>query len=217
MSSARLKLAVASTAAALTVWGCADMGGGGMAAKSSTGIPLGSSGPHAVQPLPDKPRFGQPVSEADLAAWNIDVRTSDGLGLPPGRGSVAEGQKVYVAKCLSCHGADAKGGPVYGTMVGGIGSFKGSPRVVTPGSMYPYAPILFDYIRRSMPMDRPQTLTANEVYAVSAYLLNLNGLVPADAVMDAQSMPRIQMPNRDGFLVDDRPDTKAVRCMTNCK
>jgi cytochrome c len=83
--------------------------------------------------------------------------------------------------------------------------------------MYPYAPILFDYIRRAMPMDRPQTLSADEVYAVSAYILSLNGLVPADAVMDAQSMPKVQMPNRDGFLLDDRPDTQATRCMSNCK
>lgn len=217
MSSARLKGVVGTGVASLFVFGCANLGGGGMAAKSSTGIPLGSSGPHAVQPLPDKPRFGQPVSEADLAAWNIDIRAPDGQGLPAGRGSVAEGRQIYAAKCAACHGADAKGGPVYGTMVGGIGSFKGAPRVLTPGSMYPYAPILFDYIRRSMPMDRPQTMTADEVYAVSAYLLNLNGLVPADAVMDAQSMPRVQMPNRDGFLLDDRPDTQAVRCMTNCK
>ena len=216
MLSAKLKVLAVSTAGALAVWGCANMGGG-MAAKSSTGIPLGISGPHAVQPLPDKPRFGQPISEADLAAWNIDIRTPDGQGLPAGRGSVAEGKKIYEAQCIACHGADAKGGSVYGTMVGGIGSFKGSPRVVTPGSMYPYAPILFDYIRRSMPMDRPQTLSANEVYALSAYLLNLNGLVPANAVMDQSSLPRVQMPNRDGFLIDDRPDTKAVRCMTNCR
>jgi len=188
-----------------------------MMAKTAEGIPLGSTGPHAVQPLPDRPRFGKPISEADLAAWNIDIRTPDGLGLPAGRGSVAEGKKLYEANCLACHGADAKGGAVYGTMVGGIGSFKGSPRVLTPGSMYPYAPILFDYIRRSMPMDRPQTLTANEVYALSAYLLNLNGLVPADAVMDAQSLTRVQMPNRDGFLIDDRPDSRAVRCMNDCK
>jgi len=111
----------------------------------------------------------------------------------------------------------AKGGSVYGAMVGGIGSFKTGARVLTPGSMYPYAPILFDYIRRAMPMDRPQALAANEVYALSAYLLNLNGLVPANAVMDQNSLPRVQMPNRDGFLIDDRPDTKAVRCMTNCK
>jgi len=217
MSLAKRKLVLALTGIFL-LSNCANIGGGpGMSAKSASGIPLGKSGPHEVHPLPDKPRFGHPVSEGDLAGWNIDIRTPDGLGLPAGRGSVAEGRQIYVAKCAACHGADAKGGPVYGTMVGGIGSFKGSPRVLTPGSMYPYAPILFDYIRRSMPMDRPQTMSANEVYAVSAYLLNLNGLIPADAVMDAQSMPRVQMPNRDGFLLDDRPDTQAVRCMTRCK
>ena len=118
---------------------------------------------------------------------------------------------------LACHGADAKGGAVYGTMVGGVGSFTTNARVLTPGSMYPYAPILFDYIRRTMPMDRPQSLTADEVYALSAYILNLNGLVPANAVMDAKTLPAVQMPNRNGFIVDDRPDAKAVRCMTNCK
>jgi len=162
-------------------------------------------------------KYGKPISEADIAAWNIDIRTPDGKGLPPGRGTVAEGKKVYEAQCVSCHGADAKGGPVYGTMVGGIGSFKTDKRVLTPGSMYPYAPILFDYIRRAMPMDKPNTLSADEVYAVSAYLLHLNGLVAADALMDANSMPKVQMPNRDGFVLDDRPDTKAVRCMKDCK
>lgn len=217
MSSARLRSGFAIAAGSLMVLSCANLGGGGAPAKTSTGIWMGSSGPHAVQPLPDKPRFGKAVSEADLAAWNIDIRTPDGQGLPSGRGSVAQGRQVYAAKCVACHGVDAKGGAVYGSMVGGIGSFKGAPRVLTPGSMYPFAPILFDYMRRSMPMDRPQTLTNDEVYALSAYLLNLNGLVPADAVMDAQSLPRVQMPNRDGFLQDDRPDTQATRCMTNCK
>lgn len=215
MSLVRLSALVAGA----VVFGCATPGGGGggMQTKTSTGIPMGSSGPHAVQPLPDKPRFGKAISESDIAAWNIDIRTPDGQGLPPGRGSVADGQKVYAAKCVACHGADAKGGAVYGTMVGGIGSMNSSPRVLTPGSMYPYAPILFDYIRRSMPMDRPQSLSNDEVYALSAYLLNLNGLVPASAVMDAQSLPQVQMPNRAGFLRDDRPDTQATRCMSNCK
>jgi cytochrome c len=206
--------AVTTLAIAIGIAGCASTGGGG---KTSAGIPMGSTGPHPVQPLPDKPRFGQPVSEADLAAWNIDIRAPDGAGLPAGSGTVAQGAKIYQAKCLACHGPDAKGGTVYGTMVGGIGSFKGSPRILTPGSMYPYAPILFDYIRRAMPMDAPQSLTANETYALSAYLLNLNGLLPADASVDQKSLPQIKMPNRDGFLVDDRPDSAAVRCMTNCK
>ena len=161
--------------------------------------------------------LGAPISEADIAPWNIDIRTPDGKGLPTGRGTVAEGKKIYDGKCLACHGADAKGGSVYGAMVGGFGTMKAPIRVLTPGSMYPYAPILFDYIRRAMPMDKPLTLTANEVYALSAYMLNLNGLVPADAVMDQNTLPKVQMPNRDGFIVDDRPDTKAVRCMTNCK
>jgi S-disulfanyl-L-cysteine oxidoreductase SoxD len=162
-------------------------------------------------------KFGQPISEAEIGPWNIDIRTSDGLGLPPGRGTVAEGKTVYDAQCVTCHGPDAKGGAVYGPMVGGIGSFTTNQRVLTPGSMYPYAPILFDYIRRTMPMDRPLSLTANEVYALSAYLLNLNGLVPADAVMDQTSLPSVQMPNRNGFIPDDRPDTRAVRCMRDCK
>ncbi len=172
----------------------------------------------ASQPVPNPGvKFGKPITAADIGPWDIDIRTPDGRGLPVGRGTVAEGKMVYDAKCLVCHGAEAKGGPVYGTMVGGIGSFKTTSRVLTPGSMYPYAPILFDYIRRAMPMDKPQSLTPNEVYAVSAYILNLNGIVPANAVMDQNTLAQVQMPNRNGFMVDDRPDTKAERCMTNCR
>ena len=165
----------------------------------------------------DKPRLGQPITEADIAPWNIDIRTPDGQGLPAGRGSVADREKVYNGKCLACHGAKAAGGPVYGTMVGGIGSFKTEKRVLTPGSMYPYAPILYDYINRAMPMDKPQSLTPNEVYAVSAYILNLNGLIPADAVMDQNTLPKVKMPNAGNFYVDDRPDTKSTRCMRDCR
>ena len=190
---------VVSVTAALTIVGCA--------AQQQMSQPAAKA----------DAKFGRPISEADIAPWNIDIRTPDGKGLPAGRGTVAEGKTIYEAKCLACHGADAKGGAVYGTMVGGIGSFKTGARVLTPGSMYPYAPILFDYMRRAMPMDSPQSLSANETYALSAYILNLNGLVPATAVMDQDTLPKVQMPNRDGFIVDDRPDTQAVRCMTNCK
>ena len=109
--------------AALAAAGCA----------TQAGTPMTAEAPHP------QVKFGKPISNADLAAWDIDIRTTDGKGLPVGRGTVAEGKAVYDAKCIACHGADAKGGPVYGTMVGGIGSFKTSTRVLTPGSMYPFA------------------------------------------------------------------------------
>src|SRR5262245_30342798 len=162
------------------------------------------------------PHFGKPITEADIAAWNIDIRTSDGRGLPSGKGSVAEGKALYAAQCVACHGEGAKGGSMYGTMVGGIGSFTTNTRVLTPGSMYPYAPILFDYVRRTMPMTAPQSLNNDQVYALAAYILNLNGLVPDNAVMDAESLPKVMMPNRNGFIPDDRPDTMATQCMTDC-
>lgn len=170
---------------------------------------------------PEAPRharlgLGQPVQERDLARWNIDVRTPDGSGLPPGRGTVAQGRAVYEAQCAACHGPEAKGGSMFGSMVGGIGSFTTSARVLTPGSMYPYAPVLFDYVRRAMPLTAPQSLSDDEVYAVSGYLLHLNGLLPADAVVDAPTLAALRMPNRDGFVVDDRPDVRAVRCMLDC-
>ena len=161
--------------------------------------------------------FGTPVSEADIAAWDIDIQTPTGKGLPSGSGSVAQGKALFDAQCIACHGADAGGGSQYGSMVGGVGSFVTEKRRLTPGSMYPYAPILFDYIRRAMPMTAPQTLSNDEVYALSAYIYSLNGLVPEDAVLDAKSLAAIKMPNRDGFIVDDRPDAAATRCMENCE
>jgi mono/diheme cytochrome c family protein len=163
-----------------------------------------------------KPALGQPITEAELAAWTIDVRGPDGRGLPAGSGSVAAGKAVFDQQCASCHGAAAAGGPVFGPMVGGIGSFTTDRRVLTPGSMYPYAPALFDYIRRAMPMNAPQSLSDDQVYAVTGYVLHLNGLVPAEAVMTAQTLSAVMMPNRNGFIVDDRPDTRAVRCMADC-
>jgi len=174
--------------------------------------PTASTGGSGGSPV----KLGKPISEKALAAWDIDIRTPDGKGLPPGSGTVAAGKKVYEEKCLVCHGADAKGGPVFGTMVGGIGSFTTNTRVLTPGSMYPYAPVLFDYTRRAMPMNAPQSLTNDEVYAVSAYILHLNGLIGEKDVMNAQTLAAVKMPNRDGFIADTRPDVKAARCMSDC-
>lgn len=182
-------------------------------------LSVGAASTAEADPREDRPNvaYGKPISPGDLALWDIDISTPAGGNLPAGEGTVAAGKQVYDAKCASCHGDKAAGGPVYGTMVGGLGSMTKSPRVLTPGSMYPYAPILFDYVRRAMPMDAPQSLTSDEVYAVSAYIYNLNGLVPEDFKMNAETMPKIAMPNRDGFIRDDRPDTRAERCMADCK
>jgi S-disulfanyl-L-cysteine oxidoreductase SoxD len=159
---------------------------------------------------------GTPITEEEVASWNIDIHTPSGRGLPEGQGTAVQGDEIFLAKCGHCHGETAEGGPFYGTMVGGVGSFVTEQRVLTPGSMYPYAPILFDYIRRTMPMDQPQTLTNDEVYALSAYLLHRNGLIGETDVVSAETLPGIEMPNRNGFILDDRPDTGAVRCFADC-
>jgi S-disulfanyl-L-cysteine oxidoreductase SoxD len=195
------------------------------ASAALLGIPVAAAllalpvaAPAAAEPLPERPdvAFGQPIDEDVLALWDIDIATPAGGNLPPGQGSVAEGAEVYEAQCMHCHGENAEGGTMYGTMVGGIGSMTERPRVLTPASMYPYAPILFDYTRRAMPLDAPHSLGDDEVYAVTAYIYHLNGLVDEDFVADADSLPGIEMPNRDAFIDDDRPDVDAERCMEDC-
>jgi S-disulfanyl-L-cysteine oxidoreductase SoxD len=148
------------------------------------------------------PRLGQPISPADLAAWDISI-LPDGRGLPPGRGSVKEGEAVYAAKCQSCHGEKGAGRPNE-ALAGGIGSLASAMPLKTVGSYWPYATTFFDYVRRAMPFQAPKSLSSDEVYALSAYILHLNGIVDADAVLDAKSLPDVKMPNRDGFMVFPR-------------
>ena len=150
--------------------------------------------------------IGRPATQAEVAAWDIDV-DRDGRKLPPGSGSVAHGREVFEAQCAACHGARGEGG-IGERLVGGRGSLATAAPVKTVGSFWPYAPTLFDYIRRAMPMNAPQSLSADEVYAVSGYVLNLNGLVADDAVLDAGSLRAVAMPNRDGFVPDPRPDVR---------
>lgn len=147
--------------------------------------------------------IGTPVTEQDLAAWNIDI-APDGRGLPAGSGDVATGAHVFAEKCAACHGAEGQGG-LGDPLVGGLGSLASARPKRTVGSYWPYATTLFDYIRRAMPYNAPQSLSADEVYAVSAFLLNRNGIVPADTRLDAASLPRVVMPNRNGFVSDPRP------------
>jgi cytochrome c len=158
--------------------------------------------------------IGRPATPQEIAGWNIDVGR-DGSSLPPGGGTVSRGRELFAQQCASCHGDNGQGG-VGDQLVGGQGTLATAKSVRTVGSYWPYAPTLFDYVRRAMPQNAPQSLSNDDVYAVAAYLLNLNGLVPADATVDAKSLAAIKMPNRDGFGGDPRPDVKDPACMSGC-
>ena len=150
--------------------------------------------------------FGSPATEEQIAGWDIDV-AADGTGLPPGSGTVQQGEEIYARLGAKCHGAMGEGGEGGPPLVGGIGTLGSDQPIKTVGSYWPYAPTLFDYIRRAMPADNPQSLIPDEVYALCAYLLYLNGIVSEDAVMDATSLPQVVMPNHAGFTSPDpRPD-----------
>lgn len=158
--------------------------------------------------------LGRIASPEEIAGWNIDV-FPDGTNLPEGSGTVVHGKEVYMASCAGCHGANLEGG--FGpALTGGKGSLTSPKPLKTVGSYWPYASTLFDYIRRAMPFQAPQSLSNEDVYSVSGYILNVNGLLPDDATVDASALTKLQMPNRNSFYVDDRPDAKTPRCMRNC-
>jgi S-disulfanyl-L-cysteine oxidoreductase SoxD len=158
--------------------------------------------------------IGRAATPAEIAGWNIDV-DREGNNLPPGSGSVNHGREVFDQQCAACHGAKGEGG-VGDRLVGGQGTLATPNPVRTVGSYWPYAPTLFDYIRRAMPQNAPQSLSSEDVYAVSAYILHLNGLLPAEATLDARSLTAIKMPNRNMFVGDSRPDVKNPACVTGC-
>jgi len=147
--------------------------------------------------------LGHTASPEDIAGWNIDI-ASDGAGLPPGRGSVAQGAQIFAAKCATCHGAHGEGKPM-DALAGGAGTIGTAKPVKTVGSYWPYATTLFDFIRRAMPFNAPQSLTNDEVYSVCAYVLWLNKIVPEEIVLDAETLPKIAMPNRDRFVSSYKP------------
>lgn len=150
----------------------------------------------AVAPDPG-PELGAVLGDSEVAKWDIDI-SGDGQGLPPGKGSVAMGQTVYEARCAACHGENGEGGAA-DPLAGGRGSLTGKAPVRTIGSYWPYAPTIFDYIRRAMPYGAPLSLTNEESYAVTAYLLYINGIVGKGFYADARSLPAVAMPNRNGF------------------
>lgn len=161
-------------------------------------------------------RLGSPATNQEIAGWNIDVQP-DGTGLPPGRGTVAEGAQLYAQQCVMCHGDKGQGKPM-DQIAGGKGTLATDKPIKTVGSYWPYATTLYDYIHRAMPFNTPQSLSSDQVYAASAYVLYLNGLVNENAVMDAKTLPRVRMPNADGFIrPDPRPDAHNVPCMNGCR
>jgi|SRR5665213_2382023 len=141
---------------------------------------------------------GRVLTAEDVAKIDITV-APNGSGLPAGSGSVSEGMEIYAKKCRSCHGIEGRGQP-QDRLTGGIGTLASSKPVKTPVSYWPAATTLFDYIRRAMPINAPESLTNHEVYAVTAYILSIDSVVGKDAVLDAKTLPRVKMPNRDGFV-----------------
>jgi cytochrome c len=148
--------------------------------------------------------LGRPATAAEITKWDIAVGR-EGKELPPGSGTAAEGQQLYASLCAACHGKTGKEGP-NDVLVGGQGTLNSKNPVKTVGSYWPYATTVWDYVNRAMPYNRPGSLSANEVYAITAYLLFLNGIVPENEVLNAMTLPKVKMPNRNGFVRDSRPD-----------
>src|SRR6476659_8351467 len=152
----------------------------------------------AVAFAAESPNLGQVPTPQEIAAWDISI-SPDGVGLPPGSGTPKQGGAVYTAKCVACHGEKGAGKP-NDALVGGIGSLPGDkPPVRTVGSYWPYATTIFDYVRRAMPYNESKSLTNDEVYAVTAHILQLNGIIGENDVINAQTLPKVRMPNREGF------------------
>ena len=160
--------------------------------------------------------LGRPATTAEIALWSIAVRP-DGQGLPAGEGSVGEGETLYLQQCAACHGEFGEGAGRFPALMGGQGTLRDHDPVKTVGSYWPYATTLWDYVFRSMPFGNAQSLSAGETYAIVAYVLNLNDVVAADFIADAQSLPKLRMPNADGFHEPAEPDLKSAEpCMRDC-
>lgn len=194
----------------VAVFGAAACDRGPLADRARRQQSLGNL-PADVRAAPEPParlEVGRPATPAEIAAWDVDV-SPDGAGLPQGRGTPSQGAAVYASKCASCHGATGEGTPAGPTLVGREPAdsfrFGRDPKLVkTIGNYWPYATTLFDYVRRSMPITAPGSLTNSEVYAVVAYLLAENGVIDSVAVMDSVSLAAVRMPARDRFVMDDR-------------
>jgi cytochrome c len=164
----------------------------------------------------------RPALPAEIAAWDIDVRP-DGHGLPVGHGTPKQGEAIFLERCSTCHGEFGEGAGRWPELAGGQGSLTGDRPFKTIGSYWPYATTVFDYVRRAMPFGNPQSLTADETYAVVAYLLNLNDLIADEGFeLNERTLPAIKLPNAGGFYDDDRKTAEQAfwnpaPCMKDCK
>ena len=145
--------------------------------------------------------IGKPISENQIRAWNIDV-SPNGSGLPPGSGTAATGEALYQQQCAACHGDKGQGG--LANRLSGGGDLNTDKPIKTVGSYWPYSTTVFDYVKRAMPHPAPQSLTNDQVYSATAYILYLNKIVSKDQVLDAKSLPAVQMPNKDGFIAIEK-------------
>ncbi len=150
--------------------------------------------------LAQSPGLGTRISEADITAWDISI-LPDGTGLPAGSGTAAQGAPIFAAKCAMCHGEAGKGSPAGNVLVGGAPLASAIETTKTIGNFWGYSTTVFDFIRRAMPFQQPRTLTDNEAYALTAYLLALNKIIGESEVMNAKTLPLVKMPNRDGFII----------------
>ena len=159
--------------------------------------------------------FGRPATEVEIAGWDIDIRP-DGKGLPVGGGTAEQGEPIYEAKCAMCHGSFGEGVDRWPVLAGGEGSLQDAKPEKTVGSYWPYASTLWDYIHRAMPYPQPQSLTDDEVYKITAYVLYLNDIVDYEFELNQDTFAEVSMPNEDSFFVDNRPDVQNARCFENC-
>jgi mono/diheme cytochrome c family protein len=172
--------------------------------------------------LADRLGIGREASPEEIAAWAIDVRP-DGQGLPKGRGTVAQGEEIFQTQCAACHGEFGEGKDRWPALAGGAGSLKADRPDKTVGSFWPYATTLFDYIRRAMPFGNAQSLSPDEVYALTAYILFLNDVTKDQSfALDQKTLPLVKMPNAAAFYDDDREKAEKAfwhkqPCMKDCK
>jgi S-disulfanyl-L-cysteine oxidoreductase SoxD len=177
--------------------------------------------PALAQEEPKHYGIGRPATPAQIAGWDIDVRP-DGEGAPPGRGSVKQGEEIYMNQCAACHGEFGESAGRWPQLAQGKGTLASNDPVKTVGSYFPYLSSLFDYIRRAMPFGNAQSLSNDELYAVTAYVLNLNDIVDDKFVLSKETWAQVRMPNAGGFYDDDRETTEKAfwnrnPCMTECR